>query len=76
MVKPRSRSLWGGTKKKIAPSNNAGSISHSQAEAKAKLEYQKYKAKTLEKVEEEYLKAIGALEHQAKTESKKKRGKE
>lgn len=54
---------------------NADSISHSQAEAKAKLEYQKYKAKTLEQVEKEYLKAIGALEHQAKSESRKKRSK-
>lgn len=54
---------------------NAGSISHSQAEAKAKLEYQKYKAKTLEQVEKEYLKAIGSLEHQAKSESQKKRSK-
>lgn len=54
---------------------NADSISHSQAEAKAKLEYQKYKAKTLEQVEKEYLKAIGSLEHQAKVESQKKRSK-
>lgn len=54
---------------------NADSISHSQAEAKAKLEYQKYKAKTLEQVEKEYLKAIGSLEHQAKAESQKKRSK-
>ena len=54
---------------------NAGSISHTQAEAKAKLEYQKYKAKTLEQVEKEYLKAIGSLEHQAKSESQKKRSK-
>ena len=54
---------------------NAGTISHIQAEAKAKLEYQKYKAKTLEQVEKEYLKAIGALEHQAKSESQKKRSK-
>ena len=53
----------------------AGSISHTQAETKAKLEYQKYKAKTLEQVEKEYLKAIGALEHQAKSESQKKRSK-
>ena len=52
-----------------------GTISHNQAEEKAKLEYRKYKAKTLEKVEEEYLKAIGALEHKAKAESRKKRGK-
>jgi len=54
---------------------NAGTISHTQAEAKAKLEYQKYNAKTLEQVEKEYLKAIGALEHQAKSESQKKRSK-
>lgn len=54
---------------------NADSISHSQAEAKAKIEYQKYKAKTLEQVEKEYLKAIGSLEHQAKAESQKKRSK-
>ena len=54
---------------------NAGTISHTQAETKAKLEYQKYKAKTLEQVEKEYLKAIGALEHQAKSESQKKRSK-
>ena len=53
----------------------AGTISHTQAETKAKLEYQKYKAKTLEQVEKEYLKAIGALEHQAKSESQKKRSK-
>ncbi len=54
---------------------NAGTISHTQAEAKAKLEYQKYKAKTLEQVEKEYLKAIGSLEHQAKAESTKQRSK-
>jgi len=36
--------------------NNAGSISHSAAENKAKLEYQKYKAKTLAAVEKDYLK--------------------
>lgn len=54
---------------------NAGTISHTQAETKAKLEYQKYKAKTLEQVEKEYLKAIGSLEHQAKAESTKQRSK-
>jgi len=54
---------------------NAGTISQTQAEAKAKLEYQKYKAKTLEQVEKEYLKAIEALEHQAKSESTKQRSK-
>ena len=51
---------------------NAGSIAHTQAENKAKVELKKYKAKTLEQVEEEYLKAINALENQAKTESRNK----
>ncbi|MBL4775992.1 MAG: virulence RhuM family protein, partial [Mariprofundus sp.] len=50
---------------------NAGSIAHSQAANKAKVEYKKYKAKTLEQVEEEYMKTINALEHQAKQESRK-----
>lgn len=54
--------------------DGGGSIAHAQAEEKAKAEYRKYKAKTLEQVEEEYLKTINALEHQAKTESQKKRG--
>jgi len=36
------------------------------------LEYRQYKAKTLEQVEEEYLKAINTLESQAKKESRKK----
>jgi hypothetical protein len=52
--------------------DNAGSISHAQAEAKAKVEYQKYKAKTLATVEKDYLKSIAALEKQAKAESHKK----
>lgn len=52
--------------------DNAGSISHGQAEIKVKAEYQKYKAKTLASVEKEYLKSIAALEKQAKTESRKK----
>lgn len=51
---------------------NAGSIAHTKAENKAKTEYKKYKAKTLEQVEEEYLKTINALENQAKQESRKK----
>ena len=50
---------------------NAGTIAHAQAENKAKVEYKKYKAKTLEQVEEEYLKTINALENQAKKESRK-----
>ncbi len=51
---------------------NAGSISHTAAANKAKLEHKKYKAQTLERVEEEYLKTINALENQAKKESRKK----
>ena len=51
--------------------DNAGSISHTAAENKAKLEYKKYKAKTLEQVEVDYLKAINALGNQAKQESRK-----
>ncbi|GBU08879.1 2-hydroxyacid dehydrogenase [Gammaproteobacteria bacterium] len=52
--------------------DNAGKISHSQAENKARLEFKKYKSKTLEQVEVEYLKFINALENQAKKESRKK----
>ncbi|MBB86063.1 MAG: cell filamentation protein Fic [Xanthomonadales bacterium] len=51
---------------------DAGKISHSNATERAKLEYRKYKAKTLDKVEKDYLKAISTLEKQAKTESRKK----
>ncbi len=51
---------------------NAGSISSRQAKDKAKLEYKKYKAKTLEPVEKDYLKTIQALESKAKKESRKK----
>lgn len=52
--------------------DNAGSISRSNAEEKAKLEYRKYKAKTLEHVEKDYLKTIATLEKHAKKESRKK----
>ncbi len=52
--------------------DGAGSISHDVAENKAKLEYKRYKAKTLENVEKDYLKSIAALEKQAKQESRKK----
>lgn len=51
---------------------NAGSVSSMKAKEKAKGEYNKYKAKTLESVEKDYLKTINALEKQAKVESKKK----
>ena len=53
---------------------NAGSISHAQAENKARLEYRKYKAKTLESVEEDYLKAINNLGKKAQKAGHKKRG--
>ncbi|MCO5234015.1 MAG: virulence RhuM family protein [Chitinophagales bacterium] len=45
---------------------NAGSISHSEATEKAKLEYKKYKTKTLLSVEKDYLKTIADLEKKAK----------
>ena len=51
--------------------SNAGSISRSQAQDKAKREYKTYKAKTLDPVEKDYLKTIQALESQAKKESRK-----
>ena len=46
--------------------DNAGRISHAQATEKAKLEYKKYKAKTLLSVEKDYLKTIAQLEQKAK----------
>ncbi|WP_367360935.1 RhuM family protein [Syntrophus sp. (in: bacteria)] len=52
--------------------DHAGSISHTQAANKARLEYKKYKAKTLANVEQDYLKTIAKLEKQAKEESRKK----
>ncbi|MBN2725052.1 MAG: virulence RhuM family protein [Deltaproteobacteria bacterium] len=55
--------------------DNAGKISSGDAKEKAKLEYRKYKARTLENVEKEYLKTIATLEKQAKKESRKKGGK-
>lgn len=51
--------------------DNAGTISHTQATEKAKLEYKKYKAKTLSSVEQEYLKTITDLEKKAKKSAKK-----
>lgn len=53
---------------------NAGQISHADAKEKARLEYRKYKAKTLDAVEQDYLNTISALEKQAKKESRKKGG--
>jgi hypothetical protein len=62
--------ILGSTGRKLL--DHAGSISHNQAANKAKLEYQKYKAKTLADVEKDYLKTIAALEKQAKEESRKR----
>lgn len=50
----------------------AGKITTKSAKEKAKLEMKKYKAKTLDPVEEDYLKLINNLEKQAKKESRKK----
>lgn len=52
--------------------DSAGAISHAQAESKARAEYQKYKAQTLDNVEQDYLKTLAALEKQAQKESRKK----
>lgn len=60
------------TKRKLL--DHAGTISHAAAQEKARLEYRKYKAKTLDSVEEEYLKTIHALEKKAKAESRKRGG--
>lgn len=45
---------------------NAGKISSTQAQEKAKAEYRKYKAKTLSPVEEDYLKEIKTLTQKTK----------
>ncbi|WP_455648320.1 virulence RhuM family protein [Lonepinella koalarum] len=50
---------------------NSGSISHDQAIEKAKTEYRKYKAKTLDDVEIAYLESINKLGKQTKKLSKK-----
>lgn len=54
--------------------DSAGSISSEDAKEKAKLEYKKYKAMTLDAVEKDYLKTIADLEKTAKKESRKKGG--
>jgi len=53
---------------------DAGKVSAVKAKEKATLEYRKYKAKTLDNVEKDYLKAINSLEKQAKVESRRKGG--
>lgn len=54
--------------------DNAGTVSTTRAQEKAKRELQRYKALTLDQVEKEYLKTISSLEKQAKKESRKKGG--
>ena len=52
----------------------AGKVSHARAENKAKQELQKYKAKTLTMVEQDYLKSINTLGKTAKAGSRKQGG--
>ena len=47
-------------------SQGAGSVSHDQAEEKARGEYKKYQAKTLSPVEQDYLDTIKRLEHETR----------
>lgn len=54
--------------------DNAGTVSTTQAQEKARQELQRYKALTLDQVEKDYLKTISSLEKQAKKESRKKGG--
>lgn len=53
--------------------NNSGSVSSLEAKSKAKNEYKKYKAKTLESVEKEYLNTINSIEKNAKISSHRKK---
>ena len=50
---------------------NSGTVSHTQAVAKAKSEYRKYQEKTISPVEQAYLDSIKVLEKEAKKNSKK-----
>lgn len=50
--------------------NNAGSVSHEQAEKKATAEYRKFKAKTLSEVEKSYLESLKQVEKQIKKKEK------
>ncbi|WP_150539574.1 virulence RhuM family protein [Actinobacillus vicugnae] len=52
--------------------DNAGKITHQQAKEKAKIEYQKYKAKMLSDVEKDYLNTIQEVYQLSKKESRKK----
>lgn len=51
--------------------DNAGKISHNQAEEKVRKEYKKYKMKTLTDVEKEYLRTINDLQKKVKKNVKK-----
>ncbi len=53
--------------------NNSGSVSSLEAKTKAKTEYKKYKAKTLESVEKEYLDTINSIEKNAKINNHRKK---
>jgi hypothetical protein len=54
--------------------DNAGKISTTQAQEKARQELQRYKALTLDQVEKDYLNTIASLEKQAKKATRKKGG--
>lgn len=54
--------------------DHAGHVSRLEAEKKAKAEFQKYKAKTLARVEVDYLNAINGLQKKAKKKSRGKGG--
>lgn len=50
--------------------DNAGKVSHAQAETKARAEYKKYKAKTLSEVEKSYLAELKQAEKKLKDKTK------
>lgn len=50
--------------------NNAGKVSHEQAEKKAKMEHRKYKAKALSEVEKSYLESLKQVENTLKDKKK------
>jgi len=52
--------------------DSAGSVSHEQAEKRAKIEYNKYRAKTLSPIEEAYLENIKQLEKKVEKTIKRK----
>ena len=50
--------------------NNAGKVSHEQAEKKAKAEHRTYKAKSLSEVEKSYLESLKRIEKKLKDKKK------